>query len=121
MTTNNPAIASETQKSNKEQVSPPQSSSRPTDTSSSLQPPYNNPQPSHPPAHQASPQPLQGDKSSRAGIIGATTGGLTAHLSGGGILSTIVGAMAGAASAKKISEIKKEKEQREGENNLHSV
>ncbi|KAE9582271.1 hypothetical protein CGMCC3_g1538 [Colletotrichum fructicola] len=92
MTTNNPAIASETQKSNKEQVSPP--------------------------------QPLQGDKSSRAGIIGATTGGLTAHLSGGGILSTIVGAMAGAASAKKISEIKKEKEQREGEKlvpNLHSV
>ncbi|KAI8315202.1 hypothetical protein K4K59_001532, partial [Colletotrichum sp. SAR11_240] len=43
------------------------------------------------------------DKSSRAGIIGATTGGLTAHLLGGGILSTIGGAMAGAAGAKKIS------------------
>ncbi|KAF4939625.1 hypothetical protein CGCF245_v003263 [Colletotrichum fructicola] len=48
------------------------------------------------------------------GIIGATTGGLTAHL-GGGILSTVGGAMAGAAGAKKISERKREKKQREVE------
>ncbi|KAI8312267.1 hypothetical protein K4K61_010634 [Colletotrichum sp. SAR11_59] len=51
----------------------------------------------------------------RAGIISATAGSLTAHLLGGGILSTAGGAMAGAVGAKKISERKREKKQRDGE------
>ncbi|KAJ0343733.1 hypothetical protein COL154_008604 [Colletotrichum chrysophilum] len=85
----------------------------------SPQPPGQSPQASHPPpyypVHQKPHQPIQEEKSSRAGIIGATGGGLTAHLLGGGILSTIGGAMAGAAGAKKISERKREKEQHESE------
>ncbi|KAF4854111.1 hypothetical protein CGCSCA4_v001780 [Colletotrichum siamense] len=84
--------------------------------SSNAQPTYTNPlrqhsqlfnPPPYHPAHQNPRQPIQEDKSSRAGIVGATTGGLTAHLLGGGILSTIGGAMAGAAGAKKISEYAK--------------
>ncbi|CAI0647673.1 unnamed protein product, partial [Colletotrichum noveboracense] len=79
------------------------------------QSPHQHHQLSNPPPDQSTPQtsqPIQEDKSSRAGIIGATTGGLTAHLLSGGILSTIGGAMAGAAGAKKISERKREKKQR---------
>ncbi|KAF4806287.1 Ankycorbin [Colletotrichum siamense] len=86
---------------------PPQANAQPTYTCSP-QPPHQHSQLSNPPpyqySHQNPPQPVQEDKSSRVGIIGATTGGLTAHLLGGGILSTIGGAMAGAAGGKKISE-----------------
>ncbi|KAK2776198.1 hypothetical protein CKAH01_12562 [Colletotrichum kahawae] len=62
-------------------------------------------QPQYHPAHKIPPRPVEEEeKSNRVGIIGATTGGLTAHLLGGGILSTIGGAVAGAAGAKKVSE-----------------
>ncbi|KAF5501373.1 hypothetical protein CGCS363_v007305 [Colletotrichum siamense] len=88
-------------------LTPPQANAQPTYTCSP-QPPHQHSQLSNPPpyqySHQNPPQPVQEDKSSRAGIIGATTGGLTAHLLGGGILSTMRGAMAGAAEAKEISE-----------------
>ncbi|KAF0322151.1 hypothetical protein RB213_005619 [Colletotrichum asianum] len=111
----NYTIGHEAQDSDKEWFSPPQPCLQNTP---SPQPHHQHSQLSNPPPCQSTPQtsqPIQEDKSSRAGIISATAGSLTAHLLGGGILSTTGGAMAGAVGAKKISERKREKKQRDGE------